>query len=174
MTRPQLWTTVLLIATCGTPAAIADTSITYDINFTGTGLLPTAGSFTYDSTVPSFSDFTVTWAGVVLNFTAAANAPTLTPPDPTCLGAATGAAATFDLLSGDCDSPPRRQRDGLERSTVHPECLWWLRRFRISKLQPGYRRWYPREHRSFRPAQCIGVWQRVMDDHGSEPDIVCP
>jgi len=106
MTQRRLWTAVLFLAACGTPAALADTITTYDINFTGSGTVPTAGSFTYDSTVPSFSDFTVTWAGVVLNFTAAANAPSLTPPEPACLGAATGAAATFDLLSGDCDSPP--------------------------------------------------------------------
>ncbi len=106
MKRPRLWISAFLISVCGAPAAFAETITTYDITFSGTGLNPTAGSFTYDSTNPSFSDFTVTWDGILFNLTAAANAPSITAPEPACLGGATGAAATFDLLSGDCDSPP--------------------------------------------------------------------
>jgi hypothetical protein len=94
-----------LITILGAQSAFADTITTYDIAFTGTGILPTAGSFTYDSTVPSFSGFTVTWDGAAFNLTAAANAPLLVAPVPACLSGATGAAATFDLLSGACDSP---------------------------------------------------------------------
>src|SRR5665213_2302814 len=106
----RVCTAVFLIATCGASAVLADT--TYDVDFLGDGTLPTQGSFTYDSVVPSFSNFTVTWNGVLFDLTASANAPMLNPPDPSCLGGATGAAATFALLSGDCDSPPAGSTTG--------------------------------------------------------------
>jgi hypothetical protein len=107
MTHPRLWTAVLLIATCGAPAALAGTITTYDIDFTaaaGGTPAPTAGSFTYDSTTPFFSDFTVTWDGIPFTLTDSANDPSMSGTVP-CLGSLTGAAASFALLSGACNPP---------------------------------------------------------------------
>jgi hypothetical protein len=94
---------------------------TYDIDFTefsgDNGPLPTEGSFTYDSTNPSFSDFTVTWDGIVFNLTSPANNPFISSMPPSCLGGlggATGAAATFDLLAGHC---PNSLWDGLQSTS---------------------------------------------------------
>jgi hypothetical protein len=67
------------------PSAVADTVTTYDIIFTtieGPG--PTAGSFTYDSTTPRFSDFTVVYNGVIFDFTADANHPNNHAPSGIC------------------------------------------------------------------------------------------
>jgi hypothetical protein len=95
----------LTAAALGTPVLMAD-AITYDINFTGTGILPTAGSFTYDAgaTTP-FSDLTVTWDGTTFDMTASANSPEITPTVG-CLSGATGAAASFALLDGACSPAP--------------------------------------------------------------------
>jgi hypothetical protein len=58
------------------PSAVADTVTTYHIIFTAIeGPTPTAGSFTYNSTTPGFSDFTVVYNGVIFDFTADANHP---------------------------------------------------------------------------------------------------
>jgi hypothetical protein len=92
----------LLIAACAAPVAFGDVDTTYDITFTGPGTLPASGSFTYDSTNPSFSDFTVTYEGYLYDLTAEANAPTFSGTLP-CVGS--GAAATFALLSGACAPP---------------------------------------------------------------------
>ena len=79
----------------------ADTVTTYDITFTGVGTLPTSGSFTYDSTVPQFSNFIVDWDGFTFNLTASANNPNSFGGTPACIGSNTGAAAGFALLT-DC------------------------------------------------------------------------
>jgi len=102
--RYQLGISVLLVAAFGAPTAKPDVMTTYDINFTGNGILPTAGSFTYDSTTPSFSDFMVTWDGTTFNLTASANLPLITPTV-SCISA-TGAAASFALLDGACNPAP--------------------------------------------------------------------
>jgi hypothetical protein len=50
--------------------------ITYNIAFTAVGILPTAGSFTYDSAAPlnsRFTNFTVTWDSRLFNLTSVAN-----------------------------------------------------------------------------------------------------
>jgi hypothetical protein len=51
----------------GTVAAVAnaDRLTNYTISFTGTAQVPTAGSFTWDSTDQTFAAFTVTWNGLV-------------------------------------------------------------------------------------------------------------
>jgi hypothetical protein len=66
--------------------------------------LPTEGSFTYDSTTPTFSDFTVDWGGLLFTLTDSANHPSRSGTVP-CLGGLTGAAASFALLDGACSSP---------------------------------------------------------------------
>jgi hypothetical protein len=109
MMRHQLGISILLLAAIGPPAAMADLldSTTYTINFTGGPLLPTAGSFTYDPDTPNFTNFLVTWDGVPFDLTSAANDPIIgIGGNPPCIGAATGAAATFLLLSGACSPPP--------------------------------------------------------------------
>ncbi len=101
----RLWTAVFLTTACCAPAALADVITTYDINFTtSSGDAPSAGSFTYDSTTPSFSDFTVTWEGLLFTLTGSANDPGILGTVP-CLGGQTGAAASFALLSGACNPP---------------------------------------------------------------------
>ena len=96
-----------------TPPAGADTIITGTIQFTGgtcfssicsaVGLLPTAGSFTYDQSASQFTSFTVTYDGVIYDFVndktyAPANNPQVSGSEP-CLSGATGGAATFALLT---------------------------------------------------------------------------
>jgi hypothetical protein len=119
MTRPRLWAAFLLIGACCAPAALADVVTTYDINFTtSVGDSPSAGSFTYDSTTPSFSDFTVTWEGLLFTLTGSANDPTTSGPP--CSGGQTGAAASFALLDGTC-SPNIEWFVDPEPTTLTPE-----------------------------------------------------
>ena len=76
--------------------------VNYDIHFTATrGVAPTDGSFIYDSSTQSFSDFEVAWQGVVFDLTSSANSPTVAGSLP-CLKGLTGGAATFALLDGNC------------------------------------------------------------------------
>jgi hypothetical protein len=65
----------LVLVSCFSPRASADI-ITYDIIFTTTeGPAPAAGSFTYNSTTPGFTNFTVTYNGVIFDLTDDANHP---------------------------------------------------------------------------------------------------
>ena len=113
MTARTLCSSLILVAAFGRPVAGADTIITGTIQFTGgtcfssvcsaVGLLPTAGSFTYDQSASQFTSFTVTYDGVIYDFVnnktfAPANNPQLSGSEP-CLSGATGAAATFALLT---------------------------------------------------------------------------
>ena len=59
------------------PAAHAGTLTTYNITFTGGSPNPTMGSFTYDSTNPQFSNYTVIWDGITFDLTSSANSPTI-------------------------------------------------------------------------------------------------
>jgi hypothetical protein len=79
--------------------AKADVLTTYDISFTGSSPLPTSGSFTYDSTNPNFSNFTVVWDGISFDLTASANNPASYFGAPACSNGNTGAAAAFALLT---------------------------------------------------------------------------
>jgi len=105
--RRQLRISVLLCAAFCAPAAMADPVdlTTYTINFTGSGLLPTAGSFTYDPDTYTFSSFLVVWDGLTFDLTNRANNPAESTPDPSCIGSLTGGAATWALLSGSCTPP---------------------------------------------------------------------
>lgn len=97
---------IILIAIAALPV-LADTITTYDINFEpdpGSAGGTPIGSFTYDSTVPAFSDFVVVYDGYTFGLTASANAPSNTGGLPACVGSDTGAAASFDLLSGSCSN----------------------------------------------------------------------
>lgn len=81
-------------------AALTAAPINYNINFTldSGNLLPSSGSFTYDAATPLFTGFIVLWNSTTYDLTAAANSPS-TISLPSCLGGATGPAASFALLS---------------------------------------------------------------------------
>jgi len=99
--------TGLFIAVAGAQVVKADTTTTYNIDFNtnnGTPPAPTAGSFTYDSTTQTFSDFTVNWDGQMFDLTGGANNPDISGTVP-CLDGKTGAAASFALLDGACNPP---------------------------------------------------------------------
>ena len=71
-------------------------SVGYDISFTPlNGVVPTAGSFDYDAAAPAFTNFTVTWDGILFNLTSAANnfLPTSGCSDPS------GAVGAFEIMS---------------------------------------------------------------------------
>jgi hypothetical protein len=103
MMRQHAWVSVFLFAAAlGAPVAEA-TPIEYTINFSLiSGTEPTAGSFTYDSATTTFTNFTVTWDGLVWNLTSGANSPFISSPAPACLGGLTGAAAAFAQLDRVC------------------------------------------------------------------------
>lgn len=92
-----------LLALVAAPAH-ADTITTFTISFPTTvgAPSPVSGSFTFDSTIPQFSNFLVSWDGVTFDLTAAANAP-LTPPlgSPStgCTGESSTPAYGFVLMS---------------------------------------------------------------------------
>jgi hypothetical protein len=102
--RSSVTTTLFLAAVIGTPVVMADPIdlTTYAINFNGS---PTAGTFTYDPDLKTFSSFSVVWFGDLYNLTSSANNPLLTSAPP-CIGPLTGGAATFALLSGACTPQP--------------------------------------------------------------------
>lgn len=88
------------------PPAHADEDFTYDINFTcdpstPSCLLPTSGTFTYDSTTDEFTNFEVVWDGISINLKDAANAGPISPLEGTnsCLGSSTGGAASYLLMT---------------------------------------------------------------------------
>src|ERR1700674_1217155 len=62
----------VLIVAIGAPHAHADTITDYAISFTGTGTLPTSGSFAYDTTTNQFTSFTAIWDGLTFDFTSSA------------------------------------------------------------------------------------------------------
>ena len=104
--RKSLWIMLAVIfVAIGAPHAQADTMTNYTISFTGTGILPTSGSFTYDSTTPGFSNFVVVWDGLTFDMTAGANSPGIIgPTPPACLNGDSGAATSFQLLTN-CGGP---------------------------------------------------------------------
>jgi hypothetical protein len=103
----QFGITFLLIAAFSAPVVKADPldQTTYAINFTGAGLNPTAGSFTYDPDTAVFTAFTVMWNTITYDLTSGANSPVFITAFPGCIGGASGGAATFALLSGQCNPP---------------------------------------------------------------------
>lgn len=68
---------------------------TYFVNFNGLAPLPAIGVFTYDDASPQFSNFFVSWGGVLFDLTGAANAPMVGGG---CPGATSSAATSFALL----------------------------------------------------------------------------
>jgi hypothetical protein len=104
--RKSLWIIALVFATVVAPNARADNVTDYVINFTKTAGAPEpiSGTFAFDSTTSTFSNFIVSWDGITFNLTTSfrnANNPFTAPPLPSCLTATTGGAATYSLLS-DC------------------------------------------------------------------------
>jgi hypothetical protein len=68
----------LLMALVGAAATATASPETYYITFTGSGIIPTSGQFTYDSTSAvgsQFSSFTVNWNNTVFDLTTGANSP---------------------------------------------------------------------------------------------------
>jgi hypothetical protein len=97
--RKTLWILAFVaIAAICAPAAHTGTKTTYNITFTGGSPNPTMGSFTYDSTNPQFSNFTVLWDGITFDLTSSANSPTFC--DPGCKEVESGAKYAFRFLSG--------------------------------------------------------------------------
>jgi hypothetical protein len=103
----------ILMAASGTPVALLAAPVTYDITFAATqGIAPAEGSFAYDSASQSFSNFEITWQGLVFDLTASANAPTIAGSVP-CLNGLSGPAATFALLDGKCGTTSTNSRWGV-------------------------------------------------------------
>ena len=73
--------------------------ITYVINFSGSGLLPTTGSFSYDSAlaVNPFTNFQITWNGINFDLTSSANA-----PNGAVIPCGNTPASLFNVLNGGC------------------------------------------------------------------------
>jgi len=68
--RKSLWIVLAaLLAVIGAPNARADTITSGTITFTlgGTGIAPTAGSFSYDNTTNKFTSLTVVWDGITFD-----------------------------------------------------------------------------------------------------------
>jgi len=93
--RHVLSATLFLLA-ISTGPVLAE-PVPYTIDFGGTNA-PTSGSFDYDSSTFTFTDFSVTWDSTVFNLTSSANDPIIVGTDP-CLGGATGGLASFKLLT---------------------------------------------------------------------------
>jgi hypothetical protein len=102
--RKLLWMIPALFLALGALPAHAD-ELSYEINFTCDSttpscLLPTSGTFTYNTTTDSFTSFLVDWDGITTNLAAAANAgPTIDEGTNPCIGAATGGAASYLLMT---------------------------------------------------------------------------
>jgi hypothetical protein len=86
----------------GNVAPVSASVMHFNISFAGVGdlvsILPTAGSFDYDTADPTFSNFIVVWNGVPFDLTSSANSPSIFGSPTTCTS--TGAALSFDVLTG--------------------------------------------------------------------------
>lgn len=106
--RKSLWIVLAaLFVGIFAPIAHADTVTNYAITFTLTSgsPAPAIGTFAYDSTVPSFSNFLVLWDGVTFNLTSGANSPASIGPYAACLTSTSGASASFSLLTNCAGDP---------------------------------------------------------------------
>jgi hypothetical protein len=101
--RKSLWVVPILFLALGTSKVHADTVVTDNINFTCTSgstcILPTSGTFTYDSTTHAFTNFVVVWDGSTINLETVANAGPNVQGVDSCLGSATGGAATYLMMT---------------------------------------------------------------------------
>ncbi|MBL8209963.1 MAG: hypothetical protein JNK87_04595 [Bryobacterales bacterium] len=61
-----------------------------------------AGSFTYNTVTKAFETFDVTFLGLSFDFTSSANAPSVSPTPPACLGGLTGAEGFYTGLTQGC------------------------------------------------------------------------
>jgi hypothetical protein len=85
-------------------AAPMDYTINFALGNASNGIVPTSGSFTFDSANNLFSNFVVEWEGLTFDLTSEANTPSIQGNVSSCLGSATGGDASFLLLSGACGS----------------------------------------------------------------------
>lgn len=100
--KSHLWVLASVVMFASVSDLRADVVTTYDISFNSliTGaLLPTAGTFTYDSTTQMFTDFRVNWDNYTWDLRGAANNPLIEGAPVACIGGTTGAAASFELLT---------------------------------------------------------------------------
>jgi hypothetical protein len=109
--RTRMYTLLLTVA-LSAPAALADAidQINYTIHFTGTGLLPSSGSFTWDPDTSRFTAFSVTWDSITYdltyfgpNYLGIGSPIAFTPP---CIGGVTGPLAAYALMTGACSPAP--------------------------------------------------------------------
>jgi hypothetical protein len=103
--RKYLWLSPILFVALGSVPARADIDFSYDIHFTCDAktpgcLLPTFGTFTYDSTTHTFTNFEVDWDGIATDLVSAANAGPSVVGSQACLNGKTGAAASFLVMTG--------------------------------------------------------------------------
>lgn len=100
-TRLGIACCALVMACSFAPSSMAAT--TYDITFsTAYGPAPTSGSFTYDSTSHTFSNFDVVFGGATYDLTSAANAPSINPPIPGSCSGVSGGLVAFMILDAEC------------------------------------------------------------------------
>jgi len=99
------WSGLAIVCLTLIAASTATAASSYEINFSGSNPLPTSGTFTYDPTTATFSDFTVIWDGLTFDLTNSANNPAIGNAAPACVGSGTPGSQTFALLSGACDGP---------------------------------------------------------------------
>jgi hypothetical protein len=106
--RRQVGIRLVVLALFAAPVATADLldSAAYTIAFTGTGVMPTAASFTYDPDTATFSSFLVTWDSLSFDLTNDANTLSFIGPVPSCFTGLTGGAASFVVITKSCPLPP--------------------------------------------------------------------
>lgn len=99
--RKSLWIIPLAFAAIGVPNARADTLLDYSITFTtnAVNIAAPVGSFEYDNTTNQFTNFTVSWDGLIFDFTSAANNPSIISGGPGCSVAPTGPQTTYALMA---------------------------------------------------------------------------
>jgi uncharacterized protein (TIGR03437 family) len=91
----------------GSPITSTDYTIQFSVAPDSRNRTVPTGSFTYIESVPVFTDFVVQWGGLTFDLTGDANNGGLAggiENPPACLAGKSGAAASFAVLSGDCDT----------------------------------------------------------------------
>lgn len=104
LSTPRLACCAFVAVLVGSSPAAA-TPVTFDIGFTlqSGSLLPSSGSFIYDSAANSFSAFGVTWAGFTYDFTSQANV--VFPSVDLQCGVPAGSLLGHQIMFKDCPVP---------------------------------------------------------------------
>ncbi len=105
---------MLLTVAFGALVAMADpidiTTNTVDVTTTtidlsGSGLLPTAGTFTYDAGTHIFSSVSNTWDSFNFDLATSAAVPLESTSEPSCTGSSAGGTTSLALVTGPCATP---------------------------------------------------------------------